>query len=370
VSALVPRWGVLCGVAALALGLRASPPSEADTEVAQALLQSAKNAHDKKQYDEALTLLAKAAQEAPDLRETQYWVGSCYDKKGDAPAAVRAWREFRDAIAASPPGPPASKGELELLRKAQVRLSVLAPGEAEEDKLRKAFAADLWALAKAKEQKDPASALLVLDTLLLAEPRHLEAVAAAARLRTPPPRKGEFPLPPPLATLTAWNDVIAAEGLGVGGAWTYANHVLTLDIDDNSIPGPPVPMRVGNRCALDMELRVLNTIVPTWSVGFALMDETQPRMVGIAVEAKEVSAFRGPTAGPMLKITSSPIAPIELNTWHRLSVQVAAPKIVVWVDGKKAAQLATDDLGPGTHLRLYMNRCKVEMRTLRWARME
>jgi hypothetical protein len=337
--------------------------SRADEDVAKALLQSAKAAFDKKDYAAALTLLEQAQKEHGPLREVAYWLGATNDKLGQVQHALRAWREFRAALEADADS--VTKAEADLLKKAQARLLVLAPGEAEGEKLRSAFAADLLAFAKARDSKDPVAAWQALDLLLKAEPGRVDAAAWAARLRSPP-RPGESELPAPLAGLSGWTDMIAARWMGDSLDWKYGDHLITIDVGQQAVPGPPSPYPVGGRCALDMELRVLAVKVPTWGVGFALFDANDSQLVGVQVTAKSVAGFRGPPQGPLTRLAESPVAPIDLKSWHRLSVQVLAPKIVVFLDGKKITQFAADNVGPGTHLRLFVNRCQVELRTLRW----
>jgi tetratricopeptide (TPR) repeat protein len=336
----------------------------ADVEIARALLQSAKEAHDKKKYDDALVLLDKALNEAPDLREVHYWMGACQDKKGDVANAVRTFRRFREVLADDAA---ATKAEKDMLKKAQARLAVIAPGEVEEERLRTAFAADLLALAKGKEAKDPASALLVIDTLLQADPLHAEAGAAAARLRA---STGQVPLPPPLAALKTWKDVYPGHLLKGTPEWSWADGVYTVDIHDRSTPGVPGQAPVGLRFALDMELRVLQAYGPRWALGFALDDRVKQKLAALAVEESAMVAMQGPPVGGLAVLTNAPITPLPLKTWHRFSLQIEAPKVVAWVNGKKVSTFAVDGITEASEVRFFVDRCKAEIRTFRWAKLE
>jgi hypothetical protein len=350
----------------LALGLVIAAARAGDPATAKSLLGSAKDALEQKKYDTALSLLAKARAEDPELLEVGYWLGLTQDKKGDSQAALREYRAFRESASLLQQRWALTKELAELLKKAQVRVTALAPGEVEDAKLRALLATELLSIAKSREAKDKAAAALALEALLVASPDHAEARQALARVTQPPMRKGEFALPEVLQSVGPWNDMIAKTPFGFIKEWQYVDPGLV--IEGKGTYGAAEAVFINGNCVLDMEMRLVAIHEPEWRVGWGLI--TKPDTLFCLFMEGVSLALTGVEGSSSQKIADRREIPgLKVGTWHRLTVLVQEKKVQTWVDGGKPSTFTVDSLGPNTQMYMVHGGCKLELRTFRWTRL-
>ena len=352
--------GLLLAGSALVVGAHAGDPVMARSHV-----ESAKDAIEQKKYDTALALLTKARAEDAELLDVTYWEALAQEKRGDAAAALRAYRTFRDAAGIAQARAALTKELDGLLKKAQARVAALAPGEAEEARLRSGLAGELLGIVKSKEAKDRAAAAIAVEALLRAYPDHAEARQALARLTVLPLRQGEFPLPAPLQAIGTWNDMIANTPFGSIAEWTYVEPGLR--VEGSRCVGAAEPLLVKDDCAFDLELRLVATKSADWHAGWRLNERPAALNCGFreGTAAMSTGVEGGRTAQP---VEARKVAELVPGVWHRLSVLVEQKKVHMWVDGGKPIVHAWPALTPNTELALDWHDCTFEMRTFRWAR--
>jgi hypothetical protein len=359
----VLRWTAVALCACAVSG----PARAGDPDVARSLLQSGKEAFAKKRYDEAITLLGKAREEAPALAEAAYWIGAARERTGDGPGAIAAYREFRAAFSGAEALRP-SKTDADLLSKAKARLASLAPAEAEDDRLRQGFAADLISMARGS--KDPAVASLALEALLRAEPDDAGARELHGRTTALPARKGEVQLARPFLRVRTWRDLILEQTFGRLSNWKYEPPGLVIDTKDRQFTMAPIPIRLGAAYALDMEVRLLTVHDAEWRIGFGL-HTGRDRLLGIVFTGRRLWAFLGPTVGMVKTVSDADLPAVEPGAWRRLSVLVEKNRVEVWYDPKRSPlRFAESELLEGMVLGVYHTGCRAEVRTLRWAPLE
>jgi len=348
--------------------LSAGSPSAGDPVVARTLMQSGKAALERKQLDEAMSYLTKARDEDPMLAEAHYWMAVCRERAGDPAASLVAYREFRSVAAAAAGEGRSGKNDADLVKKAQARIAAMAPGEAEDDKLRAQLVVDLLAIARAKE-KDPAAAGLALEALLRAEPEHADAPDMLGQVRSPALKKGEVPLAPPLQGLVGWKDLIFSAAFnGIAGI-KYEPPGLTVDTRDPQLTTSPSQIRPGVSFGLDMELKLVKGYDKEWRLGFSMLP-TKDRQATLVVSEKRVSMLAGSVQGFAAAVADAEVPRIDEGSWHRLNAVVERSRVVVWFDGRRTMHCPVDGLGPESTLGLYSRACRAEIRTLRWIPVE
>src|SRR5688572_8544540 len=291
-------------------------PARADDVVARSLLETGKDAFAKKNYDEAIRVLERARIEAPAIAESAYWIAASRERLSQTTAAVAAYRLFRAVASATPPTA-RGKVDADLLRKTQARLLVLAPGEAEDERLRSQFASEMMALSRASPSKDPAAAALGLAMLLRAEPerddvRDLLDAATASLLD-----KGQTLLPTALRKIERWQDPIGAQTYGVLHNWKYEPPGLVADTHERQLTGAPDPIVVGTSFAIDMEMRIPVIYGPLWAVGFGLV-HAKDRLLEVVLSEKRVRVVLGSAGGGGQVLSDLDTAKIDPAEWHRL----------------------------------------------------
>jgi hypothetical protein len=336
-----------------------------DPAMARSLVGSAKDAIEQKKYDTAISLLAKARAEDAELLDIAYWEAVAHEKKGDAAASLRAYRAFRDVASLAQARAALTKDQEGLLKKAQTRLTTLAPGEVEEGRLRAGLSTELFGLVKSKEAKDKAAAAIALEALLRAYPDHSDARQALARLTLPPLRKGEHPLPEALQGIATWNDMIAKTPFGDIPEWKYTDPGLV--VEGSRTVGTAEPLLIKGDIALDLELRIVSTKSPHWFAGWSLV--TRPELLSCSFgEGRATLGTSLEGSDTAQRIDERKLTDLVPGVWHRLSVLVNGKDVQMWVDGGKPFTTTWEKMGPGTQMALAWADCKFEMRTFRWAR--
>jgi hypothetical protein len=360
------RARALGAALAIGLGLALASAGVGDPASAKTLLESAKDALQQKKLDLALSMLAKAREEDPALLEVGYWAGMAQEKKGDAQAALREYRTFRDAAGVAEGGGSLTKEQSDLLKKTHARLAALAPGESEDAKLRAILAADLFGVAKSRE-KDRGAAALALEALLEGDPQNAEVRGALARVRAVP-RMGEFPLPPQLQDVTTWHDMIAKPLFGTIGGWEYRSPGCVIEGRGNY--GAAEPLILGQKYAIDLEMRVVATHGERWSAGWGL--QTRPAVFYALFRPGDAAAMFGTENSDSYKpLATIAITSPQIGVWHRMTLLVEGTGVLMWIDGGKPSTFVVDGIQPEkTQVTMVYYDCKFELRTFRWTRLK
>ena len=359
-----PRWMGMASVGLLAVLLLATSAGAGDSDLAKFLLDAGRKDLEKKQYDDALTKLEKAAVEDPKLLEVRYWIAVAHDRKGDAPKAVAAYRAFRDACAAATPTP--DKECAKLLKTTEARLAVLAAAETELQKMHDAFAAKALALAKVHFARDPTIATKALQHVLTVVPDHAEARGLLAKLTgaAPAPTKADIKDGGPYKDVAKWTDLLATQALTASGM-SYENGVLFMDEKvKGNLYTPKTPFDSGKSFVYEIEYRLVTPHTDRWYIGLVF---------GETVLGTHLVTFAGATDLLFLnevervrtELADKPIPPVRPDEWHRLAVVVSGNRAEVFFDDK---QVVVQEIPGREHLAgsigLFHQRSRIEVR--RW----
>lgn len=349
--------------------------ADADEEVAEFLISQAKKAIAKRDFQEAIEKLQRAREEAPDLPEPSYLLGTVYDKTKDDAGALAAYRAFRDACARV--GDDLDSKTKRWLKKAERRLEKLAKGDRELERRTKDFTRDLLALAERWREKDPDLAAETARRVLAVHPRHEAAEALLKALGEGGAPSADAGPPSPVPGITSWHDLLRKEDIpSDNDEKTYADGVLTLNQKEGSIFWTDPAIVGTGTYVYDMEFRFLERYRPGYLVGLAFARDDAADRAGrmecvMAFAQRSSVKLLQASGGKNLDIGDAGMRGQPLGTWQRLTVAVEDRKVRVWLDGKR---LLTSTV-PGRKsldgaLGLFHQRCKCEIRMLRLGKAE
>ncbi len=362
-------------VVALALSFAAAPVAAGDRTVALALIDQGKKALAKKSWTDAATLFRKAMQEAPELVEAEFLRAQALEKGGSRQEAVAAYRSFLELLEHKSD---ATKDELALKPQAEKRITALAAGELEIQKLDDPFCAQLLAFAKKYKDKDKAMAVEALRLLLLTKPDHAEAAEMYSALGGPALDGGDKPADSKPAAdspfgklkIATWHDLIADQSLNASSI-QYADPGIVVDMKGGSLVKVGNSPDLGTKYVIDVEYRVVQEYERGWFAGALFGLAGDDMYTAFAQKSQAVVNHGNWKTGPGSDVISEAMKPVELGTWHRLGVKVDGLSIELWLDGKKVGSAGASgrtDLS-GT-IGLAQQRCKAEYRTFRAASYE
>jgi len=369
-------------LAALVVAAPFAPAIAGDRTVALALVDQGKKALAKKSWIDAVTLFKKALQESPDLIEAEFLRAQALDKGGGTKSeAVAAYRSFLDLLEHKSD---ATKEEQALKPQAEKRVSLLAAGEQEIQKLDDAFCAQLLQFAKKWRSKDKAIAVEALRVLLSTKPDHAEAAELYKSLDGPPlegaagtssekPSAEKGASKPSVDTpfgklkIKEWRDFIADKAFDAPDTVQYDGAGLVVDVKGGKLVKVTNAPDLGKKYVIDVEYRVLEEKDRGWFAGalFAL-DADQDMFTAFAQKTSLVVNHGNWKSGPGQDVINEPMKGADPSAWRRLGVKVDGASIELWIDGKRAgsANVATRaDLSGG--LGLAQQRCKAEYRVFR-----
>lgn len=325
--------------AVLAACLSVAPPAVAgDASLARFLLDGGKKALEKKQYDDALVKLQKAAAEDPTLAEAHYWIGLAHDRKGDVRPAVEAYRAFRDASAPKAAAGTLPRPEAALLAKANARLGTLAAAETELARLHEAFAAKAIAFAKSNFLREPRLAERAARAILAVVPSHeeaqklLEKLGGAPVAAAPAGPPEAAPKDPLHAGIEKWHDFIATRLLD-DSSFTYEDGIMTVEREGGAFHWPPSALQTGSRYVLEIEARFVTQLKPTWWVGVAFAERGKGCFAVHFGDDELVLWELVSATGPTRDVATKSIDQVQLDAWHRLTVSVDGMSVRVHLDG-------------------------------------
>jgi hypothetical protein len=368
---------VLCRTAVVLLALLASGGGVAgDAALARFLLDGGKADLRKGDLADAATKLEKARVEDPDLLEAAWVLGQVREKQGASAEALRAYREFLEALDRKEQAGTATKEETGLRKRVAARADALGAGEKELRAVREAFVRNLLAFARAEAEKDATIAARALRLLLQEDPRHAAATDLLARLGqrgAEPTETATSPAAPPPTSypgISRWTDLIAEKTFGLDDDWTYAEDgTLKVAKRGGTLTRPTTSLDTGERFVLEMEVRVLEELERGWAVGFAFDDDGNDFLNTILLKSEVVLVQQ--RNGERSDVGRGDLRPIEREAWHRLAVVVADGKVAVWFDGKKVLDAEPSvDGALGGNIALFHQRCAAQFRVLRLGRPE
>jgi tetratricopeptide (TPR) repeat protein len=317
----------LLAVLATRAGARAGDPA-----LAKFLLEAGRKSVEKKQYDDALSKLEKAAAEDPTLAEARYWIGVAHDRKGDAPKAITAYRTFRDACTTAAAEAPLDKELAKLLKAAEVRLGVLAAAEVELQKLNDAFVARTLAFAKAQFVRDPLIAGRALRLLLLSAPGHEEAKRLLEKLGGAPGAGSGKVDGGPHNDVKKWTDLLATQFLK-GSTLVYERDVMVFDDKDGKLYMPKAPYDSTKAYVYEIEFRLLQAHTDTWYFGLVFGQAPQGGQLVTMLGAMDVLLVKE-LDRVKTELANRPVPPVKPEEWHRLTLCVSGRRVEVFVDDK------------------------------------
>lgn len=360
------RWGAaaLIGLSALLAGL--APPLQAgDHDLAEFLLEGGKKAIQKRQYDDGIARLEKALAEDEGVIEAHYWIGYAEEKRGDPAAAVAAYRRFREACKGCESK--LERGLSNLLRKAESRLRVLAAAEIELAKLNESFIRDVLALAKTSFVRDPALARRAVHLVLALDPGHPEALKLTAKLggESTAAAGGADEEADPAKEVATWDDFLARSLFGTNDGWSYANGRLRIhDEGQGSFVTPKRAYASPKDFVYEIEGKIEESF-GNWCLGVCFAKH-ESSWFACHFSRAEVVLWRVMDAARSEDIVRHPIDPLELDTWHRLTVAAKGNRLDVYLDGKKQFSHVHDGLRNfGGDVGTFHQRNRCEIRVLR-----
>jgi tetratricopeptide (TPR) repeat protein len=336
-----PRhWVAVASAALLATLLLATSAGAEDSALAKFLLEGGRKDLEKKQYDDALTKLEKAAVEDPKLLEARYWIAVANERKGDVPKAVAAYRAFRDACAAATPPP--DKELAKLLKATEARLTVLAAAEVELQKLNEAFVAKALAFAKGNYVRDPVLATRALQDVLLLAPGHAEATALLEKLTGLGTTKKSNPDGGPYKDVAQWDDFLRTKFLGTNAGWEYTEDLLKIDKKGGSFVWPRREYTAPKAYVVELEAQIVEAYPSKSCFGIGFGKKGEDSWYALHLGKTEVVLWRvdGPSHKDLLTITREPL---EIGTWNRLALVVDGLKLEGFLNDKKVLSFEVTD---------------------------
>jgi hypothetical protein len=358
-------------------GVRAGDP-----KLAQTLMEAGKKALEEGDLDRAFANFQKASEEDDSLFEYQYWQGVVSEKRGDTPLAVASYKTFLvnfekvNRMGASVP--PAT---IPLAKKARARLEVLAAGPLEQEKLEAGFVEKMMEAAKAAKKTSPEAARRAARWVYrTTHGKHEAAAALLTELGDTPgkpaagPEKGaeEEPGQEPfldVPTVVKGKSLLHHQVFGAAPGWSWAKEnerwIATIDAPTaGQVSWPNPTVESGPRFVCEMEVRILTEHRLDWAIGPAFGKRDDFAIV--MFQRSQVVASRvGPTK-TFVDIGGNGLsAPLDLTQWHRLTFVVDGTALRVWLDGTKLLEKEVPkEVVSG--LGLWLQYCKVEVRTLRF----
>jgi tetratricopeptide (TPR) repeat protein len=361
--------GGLVLLAALAF---ASPtparPAPGDAAVAQTLLKSGREAHNKRQYDEAVRLLRKAVEEDVHLAEARWWIASSLEKSGDKPQALAEYRAFVAQVVAK--GASASKEETRLKALADKSIAVLAAAEKELLRLEDGYVARLLAFAKDSFVRDPGVAQKAVARILEVRPDHEEALRMARQLGVAAPGSGKASSSGadaamgPAKEVKTWKDLLADRWFKASDIMVYENGGLVFDAKGGKKVTGSGYLGGRKNYVIEAEVIVAETYSSGWLVGFTFAERAKS-FYSAFLGRSRITLIEGNDSGNR-DLDVHDKGPTEVGTTHRFCVAVRGNTLEVWLDGKRALERliqGRDDLDG--EIGLFQQGCRVEFRSLR-----
>jgi hypothetical protein len=352
----------------LALAGAVGVGSAGDAEMARFLLQGAKEDVARKEYDDALTKLAKAAKEDPGLIEVSYWVGQAQEGKRSTRTAVAAYRAYRAAHESKRGNGPTTREEDATLAKALGRLAAIAPAETELEKIRARFTTSLYALAEENFVRDPTVARRALRTLLDVDGRHGAAVRLYERLG------GTLEAPAAAEdagiAVKTWSDYIQGRKITSEGIISHEGDLMILDARTGKLV-QSADEASGKRYVVDFEFRfVEDHDAARRTVGLCVAG-SRASTVALMMHDRDVDvvSIRQEDGGSSLVRKGTVTEGFPLGAWRRVHVAVDGARVVVRVQGQSVVEATVpdrDDLDG--NVGLYVQECRAEVRRLRVGR--
>jgi hypothetical protein len=295
------------------------------------------------------------------------------EKDGDKSGAIQEFRGFlvlfKDKAAKGAP----SKEETRLEGVCRKRLSELAFGEAEFQRLEQALVDELMKFAREWFLRDPASATKALQVLLQVRADHAEAAALLKKLggagtgaASGKEEAAAAAVPEPFRKVKSWQDLLATKVFVIEQTeeWKYEGPNLVGDLKGGSIFNSRGFSDTGPDYAIEMEVKVLAEHERGWLAGPVFGNR----------KGAFLSAFFQKTMVTLLDqkgmeknvLAEVDMPPVETNAWHRLGVIVRGNAIQVWFDGKVMIDLQHPSRSDFSgQVGIFQQRNKAEYRLIR-----
>lgn len=379
------RAGAWASVLALSLVVGtgpAWPPSvgvsvaraDGDATIARALLESGIGKLKDREYTAAVTLLDQALDESEEVFEAAYHKGVALERLERSREALSAYRWFVRTCTEHEEDGEVERDVLQLKKRAERKIDQLAAGELELDKLGRELVDDLLAFARKHDRKDPAIAARALRHVLAVEPGNEDAAELLEKLGfeadaddEPAAESDAGGGSGPFSKLPVeeWIDFIGLRSFPTGGT-EYGDGTVTRDSESGKIVHFSAAKSNVERYVLELEWRIHEVHERGWASGW-VVGEDDARFIGIFAQNSSVDfVFTNKKTGARADLGGQPMAPLDMDAWHRLDVLVDGAKVEVHLDGERMIEEELATHAPLTgQIGVFHQRSRVEFRVAR-----